>query len=92
MSQKRLVIDLSEILHLEIYCNACKNSSILPLEDQPKTGAGAGIYQASYTCTSCLKPFADVTGFKPALDKIREGLALHKSVQGEFAIRLVIQK
>jgi hypothetical protein len=93
--KKRLVIDLSEILHLEIYCNECKKLSILPIEDPPETQErreGADTYLASYKCTSCLKPFGAGTRFQAAVDKIREGLESHRRAQSEFSLRLVIQK
>jgi hypothetical protein len=95
MPQKRLVINLSEIIHLEIYCNACGNPSILPLEDQPDTPerrSGAEIYIASYMCASCLKPFTEVKGFHATVNTIREGLRTHRHAQGEFAIHLIVQQ
>lgn len=90
--EKRLSIDLSEIIHLEIYCKSCRNLSILPLVDQPETREGAEKYLASHKCASCLKPFAEVDRFQSAVNKIREGLESHSLVKGEFSIRLVIQQ
>jgi hypothetical protein len=89
MPQKRKVIDLNEIIHLEIYCDNCKNLSVLPLEDHP---ALPHKHYAFYQCITCKTKLDSVSGFQLAVDKIREGLALHRKARGPFTISLVIQQ
>jgi hypothetical protein len=54
VSQKRLVIDLSEIIHLEINCGFCGKPSILPLEEQEqsKIQIGPGTRVSLNACPS----------------------------------------
>jgi hypothetical protein len=92
MPQKRLAIDLSEILHLEIECGSCERLSILSIKDKKGISIGANQFLPFNACPSCRKPFTETTHFQDALDKIREGLLLHSTVQGELAIRLVVQQ
>jgi hypothetical protein len=92
MPQKRLAIDLSEILHLEIYCGSCEKLSILSIKDKKGISIGTNQTLPFNACPSCHKPFTETANFQDALDKIREGLLLHSSVQGKFAIRLIVQK
>jgi hypothetical protein len=87
--EKRLSIDLSEVLYLEIFCNECKNLSILPIKDQSER---FGLSLASQMCSSCQKPFAGMEGFQEMLANMREILKSHSGTQGEFSLRLVIQK
>jgi hypothetical protein len=88
MSEKRLALELGEILHLEIYCDACQNSSILPLEDRP----GEPPYFASHSCVSCTKEFREVPGFQNALSSVRQGLTALRLMKDTFAVRLIIQQ
>jgi hypothetical protein len=90
--QQRLVIDLSEVLYLEIYCDTCKNLAVLPLEDQPGVQFGTNRYVSLYACPSCQKPFTKGSEFKTAIESLREVFKSHRDTQGEFAIRLVIQQ
>lgn len=94
MSEKRLVIDLSEIIHLEINCGSCGNPSILPLEEQEqsKIQIGPETHISLNACPSCRKPFTEMGGLQTAVDKIREGLKFHNPAQSKAAIRLVIQQ
>jgi transposase-like protein len=87
MPQQRLSIDLSEILHFEIYCPDCQYSTTLPLEDS------SGILSRfnSYQCPSCQKPFESANEIQAVLYSIREGLAFYRKAQSELAIRLVVQ-
>ncbi len=85
MSQKRLSINLSEVLYLEIYCNECTNLSILPIEVQTETLGSLD----SQICSSCHKPFG---ALHDDLTVMRQILQDQRGKQGEFAIRLVIQE
>lgn len=88
MLKQRLVIDPDEILHLEIRCEDCKTSSILPLEDLPN-----GQHFASLACVTCQKPFSSTPEFQGAVTAIRNGLALYcRRAQSNFTICLVVKQ
>jgi hypothetical protein len=88
MPQKRKVIDLKEIIHLEIHCGECNNLTLLPLED-PKGGA---TLSARYQCLFCNKKFTTEPDFQFVLEKIRESLASSRTLQSPFTVRLVIEQ
>lgn len=88
MPQKRKVIDLKEIIHLEIHCGKCNNLTLLPLED-PKGGA---TLPALHQCLFCNKKFTTEPDFQSVLEKIREGLASSHTMRGPFTVRLVIEQ
>jgi hypothetical protein len=94
VSQKRLVINLSEILHLEIDCGFCGKPSILLLEEQEqsKIQIGPETRISLNACPYCRKPFTEMGGLQTAVDKIREGLKFRSPAQSKAAIRLVIQQ
>jgi hypothetical protein len=85
VSENRLVIDLSEILHLEIYCNECKKLSILPITDHPEK-------LASKMCPYCQQPFTAMKGFQEFVDNMQEMLKHPSIMKDGFTLRLVIQQ
>lgn len=93
MPQKRLAVDLDEILHLEVYCDNCKTSTSLPIQSRsggiPVT---QNLMEAEYRCPFCQKNFRDTLGFQQAIDRLREGLLLARNHRSPFLVRLVIQK
>lgn len=96
MVQKRLSIDLSEILHLEVYCEGCKTSSSLPIES--RTGGipvSHNLMETEFRCPLCMKEFRTVPDFPRALDQLRQGLSLYRKYRknsSPFQLRLIVQK
>jgi hypothetical protein len=95
MPQKRIAIDLTEILHLEIYCDHCKNVNTLPLTNPPPQSSGPirGSHPGLSKCLSCGVLFNTVSGLQDAVQKLQELLINARRLgNSPFTIRLIAQQ
>jgi hypothetical protein len=91
ITQQRIAVDLRDVLCLEIACDKCDRLTVLPLEDLPGRFR-LNHYVAPQACPFCQEPLANVGEFQNAVNTIRQFLAVHRQMQGNLAIRLVVKQ
>lgn len=94
MAEKRLAVNLNEVLYLEIYCDSCKSTTSLSIEERPGTiPTRKNKDDAALECLSCHRSFRDVPQFQQIVTAIGEGLKLHRNLTDQtFSVSLIVKE